>query len=77
MHGFRTIASTHLRELGFDNDLVELQLAHKISNPVRAAYDRAARIPERVAMMQAYADHLESLKGGKVIDFTRRRGVRG
>jgi len=73
MHGLRTIAATHLRELGFDNDLVELQLAHKIANPVRAAYDRAARVPERVAMMQAYADHLESLKTGKVVDFTPRR----
>jgi len=76
-HGFRTIAATHLREIGFDNDLVELQLAHKIANPVRAAYDRAARVPERVAMMQAYADHLDRLKGGNVVDFTPRRASAG
>ena len=26
VHGFRTLASTHLREIGFEGDLVELQL---------------------------------------------------
>jgi len=72
MHGFRTLAATHLRELGYDNDLVELQLAHQIANPVRAAYDRAARVPERIAMMQAYADHLDGLKTGTVVAFVPR-----
>jgi integrase len=66
VHGFRTLASTHLREIGFENDLVELQLSHKITNPVRAAYDKAARIPERVRMMQAWADHLDALKAGAI-----------
>jgi integrase len=72
IHGFRTLASTHLREIGFDNDLVELQLSHKIANPVRAAYDKAARVPERVKMMQAWADHLDDLKAGRVVAFTGR-----
>jgi integrase len=70
IHGFRTLASTHLREIGFENDLVELQLSHKIANPVRAAYDKAARVPERVRMMQAWADHLDDLKAGRVRAFT-------
>ena len=70
VHGFRTLASTHLREISFDNDLVELQLSHKIANPVRAAYDNAARVPERVQMMQAWADHLDDLKAGRVVAFT-------
>jgi integrase len=72
MHGFRTLASTHLREIGFDGDLVELQLGHKIANPVRAAYDKAARIPERVRMMQAWADHLDAMKAGRIQAFTGR-----
>jgi integrase len=72
VHGFRTLASTHLREIGFESDLVELQLSHKIANPVRAAYDRAARVPERVRMMQAWADHLDDLKAGRVVAFTGR-----
>jgi len=72
IHGFRTLASTHLREIGFENDLVELQLSHKIANPVRAAYDKAARVPERVHMMQAWADHLDAMKAGRVVAFTGR-----
>jgi integrase len=72
VHGFRTLASTHLREIGFEGDLVELQLGHKIANPVRAAYDKAARIPERVRMMQRWADHLDDLKAGRVVAFTGR-----
>lgn len=72
VHGFRTLASTHLREIGFEGDLVELQLGHKIANPVRAAYDKAARIPERIRMMQRWADHLDDLKAGRVVAFTGR-----
>ena len=62
IHGFRTIAATRLREIGFEGDLVELQLAHKIRNTVRAAYDRAVRLDERTVMMQAFADHLDQLR---------------
>lgn len=45
-HGFRTIASTCLNELGYPPDVIELQLAHAERNDVRAAYNRAARLPE-------------------------------
>jgi integrase len=65
-HGFRTIASTLLNEKGFHPDLIELQLAHKERNGVRAAYNKAQRLPERRAMMQSWADYLDELrkKGG-------------
>jgi integrase len=53
-HGFRTIASTCLNELGWHPDLIELQLAHAERNEIRAAYDRAQRLPERRTMMQAW-----------------------
>ena len=67
-HGFRTVASTLLNEQGFDPDCIELQLAHKPRDKVRAAYNRAQRLPERRAMMQAWADYLDGLKaGGKVV----------
>ena len=35
-HGFRTMASTLLNELGFAPDVIELQLAHAERNKVRA-----------------------------------------
>ena len=36
-HGFRSMASTLLNELGFPPDVIELQLAHSERNKVRAA----------------------------------------
>ena len=64
-HGFRTMASTRLHEMGFPSDVIELQLAHADSNKVRAAYNRAERFEERRQMMQAWADYLDGLKTDK------------
>jgi integrase len=61
-HGFRSIASTLLNEQGWNPDLIELQLAHKERNKVRAAYNRAQRLEERRKMMQAWADYLDGLR---------------
>ena len=65
-HGFRTMASTLLNEQGFPPDVIELQLAHAERNKVRAAYNRAQRLPERRAMMQAWADYLDTLRNNKI-----------
>lgn len=62
-HGFRSMASTRLNEMGVDPDLIELQLAHRERNSARAAYNRATRLPERREMMQAWADELDRLRG--------------
>jgi integrase len=73
-HGFRTIASTMLNELGWHPDLIELQLSHQERNKVRAAYNKAQRLPERRKMMQAWADHLDALRaddGRKVVPIKR------
>jgi integrase len=61
-HGFRAMASTLLNERGFPPDIIELQLAHAERNKVRAAYNRAERLPERRQMMQAWADYLDGLR---------------
>jgi integrase len=61
-HGFRTIASTSLNELGFNPDIIELQLAHAERNSVRAAYNRAQRLAERRKMMQEWADYIDRLR---------------
>lgn len=61
-HGFRAMASTSLNELGFPPDVIELQLAHVERNKVRAAYNRAQRLPERRKMMQSWADYLDELR---------------
>jgi integrase len=67
-HGFRSMASTRLNEMGYHPDLIELQLAHAERNATRAAYNKAQRLEERRRMMQAWADYLDGLRvGGKII----------
>ena len=66
-HGFRGVASTLLHEMGFDHAHIELQLAHQERNEVSAAYNYATYLAPRRTMMQAWADYLDSRKGGAVI----------
>ena len=69
-HGFRAMASTLLHELGFNSDFIERQLAHKEGNAIKEAYNHARHLPERVKMMQSWADYLDSLRdGAQVIPF--------
>jgi integrase len=63
-HGFRTLASTTLHEQGWPSDIIERQLAHAERNKIKAAYNRAEHLPERRRMMQAWADHLDTLREG-------------
>jgi integrase len=64
-HGFRALASTLLNERGVAPDLIELQLAHRERNKVRAAYNRAERMKERAKLMQGWSDHLDRLRRAK------------
>ena len=74
-HGFRSLASTCLNEQGYHPDLIELQLAHAERNQVRAAYNKAQRLPERRKMMQAWADYLDGLRAGaNVVPIQRMTG---
>jgi len=63
-HGFRSIASTRLNEMGWNRDAIERQLAHAERNEIRAAYNYAQHLPERRKMMQGWADYLDKLKNG-------------
>jgi integrase len=73
-HGFKGMASTRLNEMGCWNpDAIERQLAHQESDDVRRAYMHAAEYwPERVKMMQVWADYLDELRdAGKIIPLRR------
>lgn len=62
-HGFRAMARTILDEvLNFPVHLIEHQLAHKVRDANGRAYNRTAHLPQRKAMMQAWADYLDELK---------------
>ncbi|MCY1526708.1 Prophage integrase IntS [compost metagenome] len=71
-HGFRHIASTLLRENGFPREHVEAQLAH-VEEGVSGVYNKAIYLEQRREMMQWYAEHLELLEHGNVVqvDFKR------
>jgi integrase len=67
-HGFRGLAATILREMGYGRDLVDRQLAHAERNQVTAAYVHAEYLPERRKMMQTWSDFVGSARtGGNVV----------
>lgn len=61
-HGLRGVVSTGLNELGFSPRLVEVQLGHKKSDAIEAAYNDAKHFADRRKMMQRWADYLDNLK---------------
>jgi integrase len=64
-HGFRASARTMLDEVLHERvDLIEHQLAHAVKDPLGRAYNRTAHLPERVLMMQRWADYCDALKAG-------------
>jgi len=63
-HATRTTGSTRLNEMRYHADVVEAQLAHVETNKVRGTYNHAQYMDERKAMMQGWADYLDSLKRG-------------
>ena len=76
-HGFRSAASTILNEGGFDRDVIEVALAHKDEDETRAAYNRARYWPQRVALLQAWADRLDEFKtlAGSKTDVASKRSM--
>lgn len=62
-HGFRAMARTILDEvLGYRVDWIEHQLAHTVKDANGRAYNRTAHLEGRRAMMQGWADFLDSLR---------------
>lgn len=67
-HGFRATARTLLDEvLGYRPDIIEHQLAHAVRDPNGRAYNRTTHIAERVRMMQEWANYLDTIRHGDLI----------
>ena len=67
-HGFRSMASTLLNEWGgWSKDAIERQLAHGDEDKIRGTYNKATMWAERVRMMQHWADQLDRLRDGDVV----------
>jgi integrase len=69
-HGFRSMASTRLNEMGYNADLIEIQLSHSHANKVRAAYNHAEYLEERITMMQEWSDYLDSLQNKTAVSLS-------
>ncbi|MCF8002654.1 MAG: tyrosine-type recombinase/integrase [Chromatiaceae bacterium] len=65
-HGFRSMASTRLNEMGWPSDWIERQLSHVERNAVRASYNYAQHLPERRRMMLAWANYLDDLRASNL-----------
>ncbi|MGW6163846.1 hypothetical protein, partial [Bacillus altitudinis] len=65
---FRATARTILDEvLGFRPDIIEHQLWHMVKDPDGRAYNRTKHLEERARMMQEWADYLDRLRDGNVV----------
>lgn len=74
-HGLRALASTTLNEAGFNPDAIEAALAHTDANKVRASYNRADYLAERVIMMRWWSAHIEKARQGVFSLEPGRRGL--
>jgi integrase len=74
-HGFRAMARTLMVErLDVPEAVVEAQLAHSVKDSLGRAYNRTEFMAQRRAMMQAWADYLDTLRrGAEVIPFAAAR----
>ena len=73
VHGFRACARTLLDEvLEFSVPIIEAQLAHSVRDANGTSYNRTSFIKQRAAMMQRWADYIDSLAmGAEIIDLKR------
>lgn len=73
-HGFRASARTILDEvLHIPVVLIEHQLSHSVRDALGTAYNRTSHLPERIKMMQVWADYLDDIKTvAKVIPISSR-----
>lgn len=62
-HGFRSLFLGIVKEkLGYSHEVADRQLAHAPKSSVDRAYDRAKFLPQRVLMMQQYADYIDKIR---------------
>jgi integrase len=67
-HGFRATARTMLAErLGIEPLVIEAQLAHAVKDANGRAYNRTQYLAQRKEMMQRWADYLDLLAAGNVV----------
>jgi integrase len=73
-HGFRASFRTlGAEQMKFPVEWLEMQLGHRVKDPLGTAYNRTSFLPERRKMMQRWSDYCDRLKaGGEVVEMAKR-----
>jgi len=58
-HGLRSVASTHLNDIGWGKDIVEAALSHMDKDEVRRAYNRGTYLRKRAEMMEEWSQFVD------------------
>jgi integrase len=66
VHGFRSAARSFWADHGVDREVAEMNMSHKVGNPIEMAYYRTQLIERRRPTLQSWADHLD---GATVLPF--------
>ena len=71
-HGLRSSFRDWAAECGFERDLAEIALAHKVGSEVERAYRRSDMLERRRRMLEAWAASIEGIKHEEtVVHFTQ------
>lgn len=65
-HGIRHLISTALNDRNYKADWIEQALSHKDKNRIRGTYNKAKYLEQRAAMLQEWADYIETLTPSKI-----------
>ena len=72
-HGCRSTFRTWVAErTGFDGDIAEIALFHKVASKVAQAYDRSEQVEKRRTMMAAWGEFLTGKQPAKVVNMRGR-----
>jgi integrase len=63
-HGIRGTFSTFFNEAGHDSEVIELALAHKDRDKIRASYNHAKKLDARRELLQRWADISDAWRTG-------------
>lgn len=66
-HGLRSTARDWAAERGFDRDLCEMALAHRVGSDVERAYRRSDMLDRRRALAEAWAEFITGQRRGVVV----------
>jgi len=72
VHGFQAFRDWAGDETHFPRELCEAALAHVAGDATGRAYRRSDAIEKRRALMEAWAQYLESSAGSKIVQLTKK-----